>query len=331
MLTLLEPHFPEPTGNPTEDYRALVAALKAWHRTLNQPDVLTIDSAKINGTVIGQDTNGAKPGKFTTLVSTGNATVGDALTDSHVVNGSLGVNVTPVVRLHVKAGTSTFVNAATENTNGGTDEKIVDHINNGTTFSLRMVNDAYNASNSAYDVIRSGYTVTSHTWRTGSGTEKLLLDTNALKPSVPVRGADGSASAPAYSYSGDTDTGAYRIGADNIGWALGGTKYLDLSTTELKFVSGATNTSIGFGSISFLNGSQVGSLTSTSLSMYTGTIGSHQVVGQRKTGYTNLMTGTANRATAYDTSTITLQQLAERVKAIQDDLHASAGHGLIGA
>ena len=38
------------------------------------------------------------------------------------------------------------------------------------------------------------------------------------------------------------------------------------------------------------------------------------------TGYTNAMTGTADRATAYDTSTITLQQLAERVKALQDDL-----------
>ncbi len=54
------------------------------------------------------------------------------------------------------------------------------------------------------------------------------------------------------------------------------------------------------------------------------------VVKTRKTGYTNLMTGTANRATAYDTSTITLVQLAERVKAIEDDLHATAGHGLIG-
>ncbi len=59
-------------------------------------------------------------------------------------------------------------------------------------------------------------------------------------------------------------------------------------------------------------------------------IASTQVVGARKTGYTNLMTGTANRATAYATGTITLIQLAERVKAMEDDLHSSAGHGLIG-
>lgn len=56
-------------------------------------------------------------------------------------------------------------------------------------------------------------------------------------------------------------------------------------------------------------------------------IGGNGVVGDRKTGYTNAMTGTANRATAYATSTITLAQLAERVKALQDDLTA---HGLIG-
>jgi len=52
-----------------------------------------------------------------------------------------------------------------------------------------------------------------------------------------------------------------------------------------------------------------------------------QVVETRKTGYTAI-TGTADRGTAYATSTITLQQLAERVKAIQDDLTT---HGLIGA
>ncbi len=56
-------------------------------------------------------------------------------------------------------------------------------------------------------------------------------------------------------------------------------------------------------------------------------INSTQVLTSRRTGYTNALAGTANRATAYNTSTITLQQLAERVKALQDDLST---HGLIG-
>lgn len=54
-----------------------------------------------------------------------------------------------------------------------------------------------------------------------------------------------------------------------------------------------------------------------------------QVVGARKTGWA-VPTGTATR-TAFDTTTVTLPQLAERVKAVIDDLHATAGHGLLAA
>lgn len=52
------------------------------------------------------------------------------------------------------------------------------------------------------------------------------------------------------------------------------------------------------------------------------------VVSARQTGWA-LATGTATRTT-FATSTVTLPQLAERVKALIDDLHATAGHGLIG-
>lgn len=53
-----------------------------------------------------------------------------------------------------------------------------------------------------------------------------------------------------------------------------------------------------------------------------------KVVDTRKTGW-DTATGTATRTT-FDTTTVTLAQLAERVKALIDDLHATAGHGLIG-
>ncbi len=53
-----------------------------------------------------------------------------------------------------------------------------------------------------------------------------------------------------------------------------------------------------------------------------------QVVGPRKIGWTPA-TGVATR-TAFDTATVTLPGLAERVKALIDDLHGTAGHGLIG-
>jgi hypothetical protein len=53
-----------------------------------------------------------------------------------------------------------------------------------------------------------------------------------------------------------------------------------------------------------------------------------KVVGARRTGWTNA-TGTATR-TAFDTATVTLPELAQRVKALIDDLHNTTGHGLIG-
>jgi hypothetical protein len=53
-----------------------------------------------------------------------------------------------------------------------------------------------------------------------------------------------------------------------------------------------------------------------------------QVVKNRMPGWA-LATGTATRTT-FVTSTVTLPQLAEHVKALIDDLHATAGHGLLG-
>jgi hypothetical protein len=55
-------------------------------------------------------------------------------------------------------------------------------------------------------------------------------------------------------------------------------------------------------------------------------VNSIQVVGSRKTGWA-AATGTATRAT-FDAATVTTAQLAERVKALLDDL---ISHGLIGA
>lgn len=81
------------------------------------------------------------------------------------------------------------------------------------------------------------------------------------------------------------------------------------------------------------NGLDLGTATEHFGWVYAGTakglkVNDQRVVTNRVTGYTNAMTGTANRATAYATGTITLIQLAERVKALEDDMLA---HGLIGA
>lgn len=56
-------------------------------------------------------------------------------------------------------------------------------------------------------------------------------------------------------------------------------------------------------------------------------VGANQVVSARITGY-SAMTGTPNKATVYDTATVTLAQLAGRVMQLQADLTT---HGMIGS
>ncbi len=49
------------------------------------------------------------------------------------------------------------------------------------------------------------------------------LDDTAETTTLPQRGQDGTAAAPAYSFSGDTNVGMYRIGADSLGFSTTGT------------------------------------------------------------------------------------------------------------
>lgn len=73
------------------------------------------------------------------------------------------------------------------------------------------------------------------------GTLRLDISTSAFTGTLPFRGQDGSNSAPAYSFSGDTNTGAYRVGADQLGFTAGGTLKTQVDTTGLALISGATS------------------------------------------------------------------------------------------
>ncbi len=64
---------------------------------------------------------------------------------------------------------------------------------------------------------------------------------------------DGTKTAPGYSFRQDTDTGVYRIGANNLGISVGDTKIVDVATTGATIV-GTLNTS---GNITTLSGNAV--------------------------------------------------------------------------
>lgn len=50
---------------------------------------------------------------------------------------------------------------------------------------------------------------------------------------APIKFFSGTVGAPGISWASDTDSGFYRIGGDNVGLALGGTKYFDFAATGL--------------------------------------------------------------------------------------------------
>lgn len=57
------------------------------------------------------------------------------------------------------------------------------------------------------------------------------LAAQAITAAGAIGGADGTVSAPGLSFSGDTNTGLYRIGADNIGITCNGAKVVDIGTS----------------------------------------------------------------------------------------------------
>ena len=58
-----------------------------------------------------------------------------------------------------------------------------------------------------------------------------------MATSYKLKTLDGTVSAPAYTFEDDGNTGIYRVGADNVGLALGGVKYVDYSTNIASFTT----------------------------------------------------------------------------------------------
>lgn len=160
----------------------------------------------------------------------------------------------------------------------------------------------------------------------GKWTNAILIEdgTQATPHGVNIQNSPGSGTG-----YGISDTGTKAVGA-----IFGGTygsaairltsgNYIAMEATSvIKTAYGVTSNIWGF-----YNGAneRVGfDMTATPRIRVGGTA----ILGARKTGWATA-TGTATRTT-FDTSTVTLPQLAERVKAIIDDLHSTAGHGLIG-
>ncbi len=82
----------------------------------------------------------------------------------------------------------------------------------------------------------------------------------SLTFSGTIGAADGSSATPSYSFSGDTNSGMYRIGADDIGFATGGTLRLEILSTSIKPIVPVlvTDGAVGAPTISFQSDTDTG-------------------------------------------------------------------------
>lgn len=114
-------------------------------------------------------------------------------------------------------------------------------LNWGPSFGARNGSGAYSVPNS----FTAGSTITASDFN-----ENFTDIANEITNSVaadgqtsmtgPLKGYSGSVSAPGYTFSADTNSGMYRIGADNIGLAVGGTKIIDVSSTGVDITGTVT-------------------------------------------------------------------------------------------
>lgn len=63
-------------------------------------------------------------------------------------------------------------------------------------------------------------------------------------PSIPTLAAPGSAAAPAFSYALDPDTGMYRVGANILGFATGGTERVRITSAGMQLTGLLSGTAV---------------------------------------------------------------------------------------
>lgn len=66
-----------------------------------------------------------------------------------------------------------------------------------------------------------------------TGSDRLTVGNSAIVAAVPLLGANGSNTAPTYSFSSDSGNGMYLFGTDTLGWATNGTLGMSLNASNI--------------------------------------------------------------------------------------------------
>lgn len=96
---------------------------------------------------------------------------------------------------------------------------------------------------------------------TTNGTSRVSIDTTSLTTNLPLYLANGTVGAPSLTFSSDTVSGLYRIGANNIALGTNGIRALEISSAQAVKIKGtATNDNATAGDV----GEYVESIVTTS-------------------------------------------------------------------
>lgn len=129
-----------------------------------------------------------------------------------------------------------------------------------TTISSSNVNQNFSDNKNTWDGIEAKTKTFSN----------LGVDTQ-LKSGGTIESADGAIGAPGLTFVADTDSGIYRIGANNIAISTNGTKALEISSAQAVILRGtATNDSAAAGFVGEIISASIVRSSATSISTNTG-------------------------------------------------------------
>ena len=69
------------------------------------------------------------------------------------------------------------------------------------------------------------------------GVQRMTIGNTQIRPSVPIRGGDGSAPEPAYSFIDDTEMGMYRVSLNRLGFSTGGVQRMIIENSGVSIPS----------------------------------------------------------------------------------------------
>lgn len=242
--------------------------------------------------------------------------------DGTEITGENGINLVPA---HVNYGKLYLYNGASWVTQTPADESVA---------LAHLASDVVVAGKIISAVI-DGVLITGNTIRTAATGARIQLD-----PTDGIRVYDGSGLRTQIAIGGAITYSGYIVGLASLSGTLGlqggnSTTDIELSTSTSRegYVICSYTSAVNIGTdntqrVSISEGGVYVSNITDGLYIPDDTgffVGSVQVMGPRITGWA-AATGTADRAT-FVTSTVTLEELAERVKALIDDFMT---HGAIG-